>query len=247
MIDLLAREAKRFADVLGTVPAATPVPTCPGWDASDLLWHLTEVHYFWAGVLANGVTTEDGADTIHAAIPRRPTSIPEILSLRELATHELVGMLALLSDDEPRWSWWPPDQTVGFTRRMQTAEVVMHRIDAELTARAEVSPIAPDVAVGIVTHAVDVMWGWQPDETQFEALGVVEFVAHEGEHWLVDVGRFGAQPAALRAVDGHPSVTVRGTAEELARWAWGRRGRAHVEGVGPARSGLDAVVAHGIR
>jgi len=47
-------------------------------------------------------------------------------------------------------------------RRMQTYEATMHRVDAELTADLPTGPIAPDVAVGAVDHAVDVMWGWRP-------------------------------------------------------------------------------------
>jgi hypothetical protein len=45
---------------------------------------------------------------------------------------------------------------------MQTYEATMHRVDAELTADLPTGPIAPDVAVGAVDHAVDVMWGWRP-------------------------------------------------------------------------------------
>lgn len=55
------------------------------------------------------------------------------------------------------------DQTVGFTRRMQTYEATMHRVDAELTAGLPVGPIAPDVAASAVDHAIDVMWGWQQE------------------------------------------------------------------------------------
>ncbi len=39
----LARDSARFVSVLRTTPAGTRVPTCPGWDADDLLWHLAEV------------------------------------------------------------------------------------------------------------------------------------------------------------------------------------------------------------
>lgn len=250
MIDVIEAESRRFAEVLSRTAPGTRVPTCPEWNADDLLWHLTEVHYLWAGVLANGVTTDEGVEAIDAAKPRRPDTRAEALRLRTLATHELIGMLALLSDDEPRWSWWPGDQTVGFTRRMQTAEATMHRVDAELTAGLPVSPIAPEVAAAIVTHAVDVMWGWQPEGAEFEQAGVVEFVADEGERWLVEVGSWvgesGSRPTALRADDGHASVTIRATAEQLARWAWGRGGTVDIEGDGPAREVLEAVIALGM-
>jgi len=33
------------------------LPSCPGWDAAGLLWHLSEVQYFWGGSCATASTT----------------------------------------------------------------------------------------------------------------------------------------------------------------------------------------------
>ncbi|GAB91651.1 hypothetical protein GORHZ_141_00260 [Gordonia rhizosphera NBRC 16068] len=72
--------------------------------------------------------------------PSRPESIGDMLALRARATDDLGGQLAQHDDADPCWSWWPSDQTVGFTRRMQTYEATMHRVDAEVTASLPVSP-----------------------------------------------------------------------------------------------------------
>lgn len=134
VIDVIEAEARRVAEVLAGVPAGAPVPNRPEWDADDLLWSLTETHYFWAGILANGVTTDEGSAAVDAAVPRRPATRADTLKLRTLATHELIGMLALLSDDEPRWTGVPGGQNVGVIRRLLAAETTALRIDAELTA-----------------------------------------------------------------------------------------------------------------
>src|ERR1700754_1650154 len=141
---IIRTEAQRFADVLAATPSDARCPTCPDWTASDLLWHLTEVHLFWAGVLDRNVQTEADLAAVEQAKPDRPGATPDLLALRESATNALVAQLGRLDDAEPRWSWWPPDQTVGFTRRMQIHEATMHRVDAELTADVPVGPIAPD-------------------------------------------------------------------------------------------------------
>ena len=83
----------------------------------DDLWDLTRTRLFWAGILANGVTTEDGAATVEAALPTRPSSHSSLQRLHQLATDELTGMLALLSDDEPRWADGH-GSTVGDVRRL---------------------------------------------------------------------------------------------------------------------------------
>lgn len=39
----LARDSARFAAALRGTPARAPVPSCPGWNADDLLWHRPPV------------------------------------------------------------------------------------------------------------------------------------------------------------------------------------------------------------
>lgn len=249
-LEVIERESDRFAEVLASTDPAAPVPTCPGWTADDLLWHLTEVHLFWAQILRDGVMSDEEVERIEESKPTRPADTAGLLGLREHATLQLLSQLTELGDDESRWSWWPPEQTVGFTRRMQTYEATMHRVDAELTAGVERSRIAPEVAAGAVDHCVDVMWGWEPDNATDERTGVIEFVASDtGDRWLVDIGRFhgtGAQsgkefdlPRARRAEEGSTVTgTVTGSVEDLALWAWGR---ADVDSV--PIEGSDATVA----
>jgi hypothetical protein len=89
----------------------------------------------------------------------------------------------------------------------------MHRVDAELTAGLPTGPIAPDVAVGAVDHAVDVMWGWQPEGSTYEARAVVEFVASDADkRWLVGSARRPTAPSGAgdgRGADGHGQASDR--------------------------------------
>ena len=117
---IIDSEAQRLGQVMSSVDPASHCPTCPDWSAADLLWHLTEVHFFWAGILSQRVMSEAGLPAIEEAKPKRPSAVADVLALREQATARLLRELANRDDAEPCWSWWPPDQTVGFTRRMQT-------------------------------------------------------------------------------------------------------------------------------
>jgi uncharacterized protein (TIGR03083 family) len=245
---IIRTEAQRFADVLAATAPDARCPTCPEWSASDLLWHLIVVHQFWASVLAWDVRTDADVAAIERAAPSRPDSTADLLALREQATTALLEQLDSLDDPEPRWSWWPPEQTVGFTRRMQIHEAAMHRVDAELTAAVPVSPIGPDVAAGAVDHAVDVMWGWLPAGATYQAGAVVEFVATDVDRqWLVEVGRSTEGPRAVRASAGEPSATVRAPIGDLALWAWTRGGAVEVSGDAESVAALDAVVTNGIQ
>jgi uncharacterized protein (TIGR03083 family) len=244
---IIRAEAQRFADVLAATPADTRCPTCPDWTASDLLWHLTEVHLFWAGVLERDVRAEADLAAVEQAKPERPSAAFDLLALRAQATDALVAQLDRLADAEPRWSWWPPDQTVGFTRRMQIHEATMHRVDAELAAGLPVGPIAPDTAAGAVDHAVDVMWGWPADGAGYHAAAVVEFVATDVDRrWLVEVGRSEIGPRAVRAAAGEPTASVVAPVCDLALWAWTRGGVVQISGQGASVAALQAIVTNGM-
>jgi uncharacterized protein (TIGR03083 family) len=247
---IIDAETRRFAEVLSRTPPDARCPSCPDWTAADLLWHLTEVHLFWAAVLFRGVTSADGVAAVERSKPSRPASMTDLLALREGATAVLLAELRRLDDDEVRWSWWPPDQTVGFTRRMQTYEATMHRVDAELAAGLAISAIAPDVAAGAVDHAVDVMWAWQPEGSRYERRAVVEFIATDTAHrWLVDVGVAADWPRAVRAQDSGgvaASATVRAPVADLALWAWNRGGSVETSGERASLEALGAVVSRGM-
>ncbi|HEY9289758.1 MAG TPA: maleylpyruvate isomerase family mycothiol-dependent enzyme [Microlunatus sp.] len=257
-IAVIDDEARRFAEVLAAADPRARVPTCPDWDAADLLWHLTEVHFFWAGILAGDVRDEQGVEAVDRAKPERPETVAQALSLRERATAELIDQLSRLDDAEPRWSWWNADQTVGFTRRMQTYEATMHRVDAELAAGQPVGPIAADVAAGSIDHCVDVMWGWLEPWATYQPQTVAELVATDtDQRWLIEIGHwFGTEPKsgetwdfprAVRASGGEPAVRVSGPVVDLARWAWGRGGTAEITGDPAPRAVLDTLMSTGIQ
>lgn len=255
---IIAREADRLAEVLSTTALNTPVPTCPGWTAEDLLWHLTKVHLFWAGILASGALSNEQVQAVDESLPSRPSSLEELLALRGQATHDLIDQLGQLGDDIPRWTWWGPNQTVGFTRRMQTYEATMHRVDAELTAGEGPSPIDAEVAAGAVEHCADVMWGWKPQWAEVAGVYTVELLSTDtDQHWLIGAGSWSglhpekgtmvSGPLAVRATDGAPQATFSGTAEQLALWAWGRGREVASEGDDDAVSAMTAVIDAGIQ
>lgn len=255
---VIAAESQRFADVLADTDPERRCPSCPDWSASDLLWHLTHVHLFWAGILERDVLDEAGVAAVEQSKPARPGSAAELLALREQATASLVAQLARRDDSEPCWSWWPPDQTVGFTRRMQTYEATMHRVDAELAAGRPLHPIADDVAAGAIDHAVDVMWGWMPEGAPYEPDCVAEFVATDtGQRWQVEIGSWSATDPesgsayegmrAGRATGAEPTAVVDGRVNDLALWVWTRGKSVEMSGAPGTLATLYRMVNQGMQ
>lgn len=250
-ISLIRDETDRFIDVIQTTEPTAEVRTCPDWDAAGLLWHYAGVHWFWAAILSRGVLTDEESEAIESEQPASTGSMEDGIALLRSSTDDLIAQLAARDDAQPAWSWFASDQTVGFTRRMQVYEATMHRIDAEGAAGAHTLPISPEVALGATEHAIAVMLAWWGTLPGFEFTPTTPPVALHATDvertMLVRGGRWrGADPSGashdipgvILVESGEPVASWSGTADELARWWWGR-------GVEPTRSGdasaLDTV------
>ncbi len=222
-------ESDRFGVVLANTDPASRVPTCPDWTAVDLLKHLTQVHQFWATVIGDRLTATEVSefDKTRSVLPDDPERLQD---LRREATAELLRVLTDRDPSEQAWSWFPPDQTVGFTWRMQTHEATMHRVDAELAAGLPIGSINPKVAADGIDHVLNVMWAWAPADVERRATGTIELKSTDtNQSWRVKTFRwsgqawgqtFNDQIGCERADAGEPGATVVATAENLDLLVW---------------------------
>lgn len=260
----LARDSARFVEVLARTPATTRVPPCPDWDADDLLWHLAEVQWFWGTVARRGLTKFEEVEALDSG--GRPGDREGLLVFFGRASADLHHILSAASPDTPAWTW-SHEQTLGFVRRRQAHEALIHRVDAELTA-GDRTPMDPDLSTDGVDEALHVMyaglppWGgcFTPDPTRTIR---VESTDTDGS-WLVTLGRFtGTDPDGIahdepdlavaswdRASDtGEPAAAmVRGAAADLDCWLWHRPPLGQVERGGDplVLERLDQTIAEGI-
>jgi uncharacterized protein (TIGR03083 family) len=68
-LDHIRRESARFREVLTGCDPDARVPSCPDWDAADLVWHLAGVQLHWAKVVRHRPTTPDDIDEPEATWP----------------------------------------------------------------------------------------------------------------------------------------------------------------------------------
>jgi uncharacterized protein (TIGR03083 family) len=231
-LDHLARESERFAVALLEADAAAPVPTCPGWDADDLLWHLAEVQSFWGSIVSQRLQTR--AET-RALKFERPADREALRAFYARASQELQDGLASAAAETAVWTW-SEDHSVGFIRRRQAHEALIHRLDAELTAGQRTAMDAELSADG-VDEVVRIMYGELPDWCTFtERGGTVRISATDtGDSWHVTVGRAtGVDPDDGEVVDepafqvagsddGQPAgASITGSAADLDCWLWRR-------------------------
>ncbi|WP_244927873.1 maleylpyruvate isomerase family mycothiol-dependent enzyme [Nocardioides sp. W7] len=246
----LQRESARFRDVLAGCDPAAAVPSCPDWDAADLLWHLGTVQHFWATILDR---RPQGPDDY--AEPPRPGRHGEVLEFFDSGSARLVAAMTGADPVEEAWTW-STDHTVGFIVRRQAHEALIHRLDAELAA-GRVTPLDAVLAADGVEEALDVMFGGQPPWGEFtpqERYVRVE-CTDTGDATWVQLGHFrGTGPdgtvhdgADLRVVPARSApalATVSGPAAALDAWLWhrGDDGEIGVEGDRSAYADFRACV-----
>lgn len=256
----LRRETARFADALAQLPDDARVPTCPDWAAVDLLWHLAEVQWFWATVVARRAADPE---SLGVPQPQRPPARSDLAALSERCGADLATALAERDPAEHCWTW-ADEQTVGWVARRQAHEALIHRLDAELTAGSP-TPLDPALALDGVDEALRLMFGGVPGWAQFrcDPQDVVRIAETATNHSrLLTVGRLqGDRPDSGLSVDepafevldvddGRPAAgTVRGLAAHLDSWMWNRAEVTAVERSGSARvlDGVAAVLKVGVQ
>jgi uncharacterized protein (TIGR03083 family) len=227
----LISDSRRFAQTLAGVDPDSPVPCCPDWEATDLVWHLAEVQWFWGTIVTERLTDPGAAEDTK---PERPITHGENLELLGRATERLQRGLASTTPDTTVWTWHDPDQTAGFVRRRQTHEALIHRADAELTAG--VQPVLDDeLAADGVDEILSVMLAGTPSWATFEPDGgSVRILATDvGRQWGMAFGRMhGTSPSSGTTYDldavtigsdaPQAQTTIEGSATALDLWLWGR-------------------------
>ena len=257
----LDRESRRFAAILAEVDPSVRVPTCPDWSAADLVWHLTEVQWFWGSIAGGSITDDDAIEAVDSDKPERPEGYKELLALYGTGRERLSTAVADGPDDTPLWSW-AAEQTLGFTRRRQAHEALIHRVDAELTAGVPVGSLDPELAADGIDEVLSVMWAELPAWASFSPTeGVIRIEATDtGNTWTIQLGRMSGtsintgktydEPSVALCEPGshEPDAQVRGSASDLDQWLW-NRGNQRIERSGShaALDGLAALIAAGVQ
>jgi uncharacterized protein (TIGR03083 family) len=234
-LDHIRQQSARFRAVLESCDPAARVPTCPDWDAADLLWHLTGVQRFWGEVIRHRPASPDDPRIGEEGAAPRPESYAELLEAFDRESHALATELEQGDPEEVAWHW-SGDNRVGTSYRRQAHEAAIHRIDAELAAGVPVTPLDAALADDGVAEVLGLMYGGCPPWGRFtptgETIGVR--MTDTGTDLLVVLGKFsGTDPDDGKSYEDEddinlvesgpePVTTVTGTAADLDTWLWKR-------------------------
>lgn len=222
--ECLEADLHRMVEVGAGIPGRA-VPSCPDWTVDDLLRHVTHVYLHKVACMRLGREPQGW--------PPPHDGQPAPAGLRR-AYAELAGEFDRRPPSEPAFTWYDPDQTVGFWLRRMAQETLVHRYDAELAAGATTA-VPADLAADGVDEFLVAFVGfltrrYADDEDVARVLaGAGELAVRCGElGWLVRPGPAGAEvtrlPAEPTAAERAAPVAVSGDPVAVLLWLWRRAG-----------------------
>ncbi len=196
------------------------IPTCPEWTVRDLILHLVLVYRHKTECMRRGEAPSDWP-------PETDTHTPPLTQLRAAMADMLAEMTAR-GPDSHAYTWYEPDQTVGFWIRRMVHETVIHRVDAEIAAKHPVSEIADDVALDGIDELLKIFCDWSShqwiDELSglLRELGSATIAVVVGDHaWTVELGPDGVDVEDTQRAKVDATIMAEPT--QMLLWLW-RRG-----------------------
>jgi uncharacterized protein (TIGR03083 family) len=187
------------------------VPSCPGWNVSRLLGHVTKVHHWVSWILAGGKgdefefsTPEDG----------------RLFEVYDAGLQEVLSRLRAAPETLAVWTPTPvPSATLFWARRM-AHETAIHRVDADLAAGYGVEAFEPEFAADGIEELLT------GSAARFDRSGLTGdrtislTPLDSNASWTLRIGPdlLSCDPVAL----DHADLAVFGPAGDLYRWVWNR-------------------------
>jgi len=187
------------------------VPSCPGWDRTDLLAHTGDVHARNRAQLELGPSKRARRSAVEP-----PPEGPELARWYEEGAAALLRALETM-DLTATWPTWAGPQPGTFFPRRMAQEMTVHRWDG---AGGEIDAA---LAVDGVDELLELFAPRIPAE-KITAEGTLHLhatddaLAAPGE-WLIQLGPDGISWERLHAKG---DVALRGSAGDLLLWAWNR-------------------------
>lgn len=225
-LEHIGSNAARLSEV-AAISLEPAVPCCPGWTVSDLIGHVGGVYMQKAAIVAEG-RTDGQPDRVVAPVDG-------LMEWFDESAKHLIEVLSAHDPAEPIWTFYPPDQTVGFWYRRLAQESLIHRIDGE-QAHGLPSDIDQDLASDGVDEVLTRIAAGGPPWGTVEFADRVARLEVPGQSWTVRLGLLsGTSPRSgkdyadmpvLELVDSGESLktVVSGPAGAMDCWLWGRAG-----------------------
>lgn len=195
------------------------VPWSDRWTVRSVARHVAGSHHAVALILADRPT---GDFAQAAAMPRVETGDPAFPDWFASNTERLLTQCRTVPPTAVCWSPHPlVAGTAAYWVRRIAYDTLVHRWDAEAGAGISGAAMAPEVAADAVDELLEVGLRVTRAATDAPAGPAVRLACSDARHaWDLDLSQAGRLTIHPEPID--VAVTLRGTAEALLLWLWGR-------------------------
>ena len=213
----LVDQSRILADTFDRCDSAAPVPGLE-WDARTVITHTGAVHRWAADIVARELATNEtgGSEAFwptasndqHLAVWFGEGAAALIATLRSAPAS--LSCFTFIADVPPRTFWI----------RRQAHETAIHRADVQAATGGPVTAVDPSFAQDGLSEIVGA-FGTEPGFATGHP-GRLLLEASDGPSWRVTFGSRGNIVASGDLAGTDADAVVRGTSDELYRWAWNR-------------------------
>jgi uncharacterized protein (TIGR03083 family) len=244
LLECLDVDFARLRDVVAGTDLTATVPTCPEWTVADLVHHVGSVYLHKVECMRLGSHPD----------PWPPAGLAEEepLALLDRSYAALSAEFASREPEAHAFTWYAPDQTVGFWIRRMAQETVVHRVDAEISANTSIATIPADLAhdgideflIAFVEYGAKT-WPDEYADILATADGRAVRVETDSAAWFI---RPTHDTVDVRVSDvDDVEAVVHGEPADLLLWLWNRYGddKVTISGASDAVTSLRRVLAAG--
>lgn len=220
-LDAIASDSESLLAAAASVSLDTPIIACD-WTMRDLVAHQTVVWIF----ATNNVL---GRDPKTGPSPKAPEDERELFEWSNTIRSEMLDVLGAADPDTPTWTFAPDNQTAGFWHRRMMSETMVHRWDAQSAALA-IDPMYPERAEDAIDEytRVGLRFSSSRPNPVYPSASLHLHCTDTAGEWTF-VGDDGPNVTVTRE-HAKGDAAVRGPAQELLLWIWGRPGEVEVFG-----------------
>jgi uncharacterized protein (TIGR03083 family) len=217
---VISDEAARIVDAYERDRSAT-VPWSDRWKVGTVARHVAGTHHVVAQIISGRPDADFG---LFATLEAPDKDAPEFVEWFRSGTASLLEELSNTPADDTCWSWFADGCSVGWWARRMAHEAVIHRYDTD-AALGQAFTLPTDVAADGVDEYLDVFVAATRGGNGSPAGPTVSFECSDApDRWLLDLTQPGERTVSRDA--GAASLQIRGTAQQLLLFVWGRVPRA---------------------
>jgi len=187
------------------------VPSCPEWNVSDLVWHVGGIHRHRIWLITE---KRDGPQGFEIDRPNDDA----IVDWFNEGVEALSRVFEANDPTTPAWTWFPPDQTVGFWQRRMAQETAVHRWDGE-NAAGRAQSIEPALAADGIDEFFDTLLIVQDEPITGNGETVHVHSTDAPAEWHLTLGSKGTD---AKNEHGKADAAIRGPASDVLLALWGR-------------------------